>query len=112
MGDAWAFSYFPPDRPTLKALNSPISQTTYRPPKVYGSPAMAMFDPTSFDAEGSTGDVKGKGKGREKERGYLRVRITGLERNRKDLLIRFDASVSFIFQRGGTRYLADDDVID
>lgn len=30
----------------------------------------------------------------EKPPPYLRVRIAGLERNRKDLLIRFDASVS------------------
>jgi hypothetical protein len=93
MGDAWAFSYFPPDRPTIKTLNSPSSTTTYRPPKVYGSPAMAMFDPTLTPLDGSE-EVEGKGKGRQREKGFLRVRIVGLERNRKDLLIRFDASVS------------------
>lgn len=30
---------------------------------------------------------------------YLKVRITGLERNRKDLLIRFDANVSLFVLR-------------
>jgi hypothetical protein len=51
---------------------------------------MALPDPAS---EYSSPE-HAKGKERERERGYLRVRITGLERNRKDLLIRFDASVS------------------
>jgi hypothetical protein len=48
---------------------------------------MALSDP---DASGSGSPRKDKGK----EAGYLRVRIGVLERNRKDLLIRFDANVS------------------
>jgi hypothetical protein len=51
---------------------------------------MALADPS---AQYGSPDG-GKGKGKEEQRPYLRVRITGLERNRKDLLIRFDASVS------------------
>lgn len=52
---------------------------------------MALADPSCSPDVGASG---GKGKEREAQRGYVRVRITGLERNRKDLLIRFDASVS------------------
>lgn len=48
---------------------------------------MGMANP---DASGSMSPRKDKGK----ESPFLRVRIGVLERNRKDLLIRFDANVS------------------
>jgi len=44
------------------------------------------------DASGSGSASPRKDKG--KEAGFLRVKIGVLERNRKDLLIRFDANVS------------------
>lgn len=62
---------------------------------------MALADPS---AQYGSPDG-GKGKGKEEQRSYLRVRITGLERNRKDLLIRFDASVSPPGREGWSRHL-------
>lgn len=94
-------SYFHPSSST----NTPI-----REPKVFGAPSMGLISPlpTASDAsrpgagagtgtgEGSSstgGGGVGGGRG-ERVGPYLRVKIGGLERNRKDLLVRFDASVS------------------
>ncbi|EIW72997.1 hypothetical protein TREMEDRAFT_12690, partial [Tremella mesenterica DSM 1558] len=54
-----------------------------REPKVFGAPGMGLVSPP-----GATEEQGGKVKP------FLRVRIGGLERNRKDLLIRFDASTN------------------
>lgn len=48
-----------------------------REPRTYGEPVPALAEPT-----------------RQPTAPYLRVRIAGVDRNRKDLLVRFDTSVS------------------
>lgn len=62
--------------------------------------AHAQNSPASSSAQSQNGiNVQGQGKAqpsvtKKEVQPYLRVRIIGLERNRKDMLIRFDASVS------------------
>ena len=75
-----------PNSPAKAATSSP---PTPREPRVHGAPGMGLLDP-------STTSQGGKGVP------FLRVRIGGLERNRKDLLIRFDATVRLLrtSQRG------------
>jgi hypothetical protein len=55
-------------------------------PKIYGQPEPGLISPR--DVVGSNGANF------ERQEPYLRVRITGLDRNRRDILIRFDAQVS------------------
>ncbi|RXK38440.1 hypothetical protein M231_04349 [Tremella mesenterica] len=87
----WASSPTSPVRPldAGPSLMTPTSQgyssstqSPAREPKVFGAPGMGLVSPP-----GATEEQGGKVKP------FLRVRIGGLERNRKDLLIRFDASV-------------------
>jgi hypothetical protein len=73
-------------RPQSPTPSIPAS-SPFREPKVFGAPGMGLANP---DASGSMSPRKEKGK----EGPFLRVRIGVLERNRKDLLIRFDANVS------------------
>ncbi|CAK9786972.1 hypothetical protein CC85DRAFT_286185 [Cutaneotrichosporon oleaginosum] len=56
--------------------------TFIRDPQVYGDPGQALMSPSAELSK------------KEKPPPYLRVRIAALERNRKDLLIRFDASTN------------------
>ncbi|OCF34917.1 hypothetical protein I316_03464 [Kwoniella heveanensis BCC8398] len=75
--------------------------------KVFGAPGLTLVDPPSSSSSSSTqrfasppnhnhaqqiGSTAGGRK--EAPSPYIRVRIGGLERNRKDLLIRFDASTN------------------
>lgn len=53
-----------------------------REPQVYGQPGPGMVSPSN----------NGNGK-YDKAEPYLRVKITGLDRNRRDILIRLDAQV-------------------
>jgi hypothetical protein len=72
-----------PPQPQLQPPGppSPSSSTHIRDPQVYGDPGTTiMSSPTASQSD--------------KPVPYLRVRIGGLDRNRKDLLIRYDASVS------------------
>ena len=59
-----------------------------REPKIFGLPSPSLVSPLPRES--------GSGSGVQPKRAppHLRVRISGLERNRKDLLVRFDASVS------------------
>lgn len=52
-----------------------------REPRVYGDPVPALPAPPA-------------GEQRQQNAPFLRVRIAGVDRNRKDLLVRFDSSVS------------------
>jgi hypothetical protein len=52
-----------------------------REPQIYGQPEAGLLSPAANGARF------------EKQGPYLRMRITGLERNRRDVLIRFDAQV-------------------
>jgi hypothetical protein len=54
-------------------------------PQIYGQPEPGLIS----DPVGSNGTKF------EKTEPYLRVRITGLDRNRRDILVRLDAQVSF-----------------
>ncbi|KAL7421910.1 Vacuolar protein sorting-associated protein 17 [Cryptotrichosporon argae] len=61
------------------------SSTHIRDPQVYGSPGAALVSPPpAADKDGAT----------ERAGPFLRVRIGGVERNRKDLLVRYDASTN------------------
>jgi len=87
-------------RPAPTATSEPNG--SFREPKVFGAPTPGLIErpeertqvadsPKGGRARNSGGEERaGQGGGAR----YLRVRISGLERNRKDLLIRFDASVS------------------
>jgi hypothetical protein len=58
-----------------------------REPQVYGQPDPGLVSPRTTTAS--------NGASFEKQGEYLRVRITGLDRNRRDVLVRFDAQVWF-----------------
>jgi hypothetical protein len=55
-------------------------------PQIYGQPEPGLISPR----ESTTSN----GQNFEKPEPYLRVRITALDRNRRDILIRFDGQVS------------------
>lgn len=92
----WSTSPVPPSRPLP---TSSSSSSSFREPKIFGAPGLGLVSPPAesssqaADASNVNGDGSGS-KEKEKLGPFLRVRIGGLERNRKDLLIRFDASVS------------------
>ena len=76
---------------------------------IYGMPGLGLVSPpaeSSSQATDITMNIGGDGTPtkREKPVSFLRVRIGGLERNRKDLLIRFDASVSPCLVQAFLRY--------
>ena len=79
-------------------ISSP-SSSSFRDSKIFGAPGLGLVSSpaTSSGPETDVSQVNG-GAEREREKigPFLKVRIGGLERNRKDLLIRFDASVSRI----------------
>ncbi|CAG8736349.1 2304_t:CDS:2, partial [Acaulospora colombiana] len=58
-----------------------------REPQVYGQPDTGLISPR--EAKSANGEHF------EKPEPYLRVRITALDRNRRDILIRFDAQAKF-----------------
>lgn len=83
VNQGWASEPAPRANPTSpQAQQSP---TSIREPRVYGDPGTALTDPASSSAGGAAS--------REPQAPFLRIRIAGLERNRKDLLVRFDANV-------------------
>lgn len=68
----------------------------YREPVVFGAPGMGLVSPppeSQSQQETAAGAAQQE---RNAPRVYLRVRIGTLERNKKDLLVRFDASVRVI----------------
>ena len=56
-------------------------------PQIYGQPEPGLISPNV-----TTGSNGAKF---ERAEPYLRVRITGLDRNRRDILVKFDAQVRF-----------------
>ncbi|WVF66507.1 hypothetical protein IAT40_001247 [Kwoniella sp. CBS 6097] len=101
-----------PETPTT-ATSSSTSTGFEREGKVFGAPGLTLVDPpaasslsqaqtqgfassSEYDhAQNGNGNVINSQTGRkEAPSSYIRVRIGGLERNRKDLLIRFDASTN------------------
>ncbi|CAD6591172.1 MAG: Vacuolar protein sorting-associated protein 17 [Tremellales sp. Tagirdzhanova-0007] len=77
-------------------ISSP-SSSSFRDSKIFGAPGLGLVSSpaTSSGPETDVSQVNG-GAEREREKigPFLKVRIGGLERNRKDLLIRFDASTN------------------
>jgi hypothetical protein len=82
--------------PNLRRASTPVPPTPEKgptpglygkEPQIYGQPEAGLVSPR--ETTGSNGAKF------EKPEPYLRVRITGLDRNRRDILIRLDAQVSF-----------------
>jgi hypothetical protein len=76
-----ADSSFPPTTPQ----KGPGEGLYGKEPQIYGQPEPGLIS----EAIGSDGTRF------EKMEPYLRVRITGLDRNRRDILVRLDAQVSY-----------------
>lgn len=71
---------------TAPALSPPSTAGLYgKEPQIYGQPEQGLISPTTSIATNGTKF--------EKPEPYLRVRITMLDRNRRDILIKFDAQV-------------------
>jgi hypothetical protein len=68
--------------PAIPEKGPPVSPYG-KEPQIYGQPEPGLISPT----------VGSNGKKYEKEGQYLRVRITGLDRNRRDILVKLDAQV-------------------
>lgn len=77
-----ATSPLPPSTP----LKSPSDGLYGKEPQIYGQPEPGLISPRETVASNGTKF--------EKAEPYLRVRITGLDRNRRDILVRLDAQVS------------------
>lgn len=96
---AFAESSTAPPWPTTphspQTLNAPLARkvpsldklhdTNGRQPQIYGQPTPGLISPETSTFSNGSKLVKSEP--------YLRVRITGLDRNRRDILIRFDAQV-------------------
>lgn len=79
----------PQQSPSSRPLGDGPSPGPFgREPQVYGAPEPGLISPRDTVASNGTSF--------EKPEPYLRVRITSLDRNRRDILIRFDAQV-YIF---------------
>jgi hypothetical protein len=81
--------------PNLRQAPSPATPTSSdkgpasglygKEPQIYGQPEPGLISPRET--------LRPDGTKYEKAEPYLRVRITGLDRNRRDILIKFDAQV-------------------
>ncbi|KAF5333555.1 hypothetical protein D9611_002584 [Ephemerocybe angulata] len=94
---AWPSTPHPPGSPVpnLRRAISPAPITPEKEPsaglygkepKIYGQPESGLLSPRVT--------VSSNGAPYEKTEPYLKVRITGLDRNRRDILIRFDAQTN------------------
>jgi hypothetical protein len=72
--------------PSPTSHNGPASGLYGKEPQIYGQPEPGLISPRET--------LRSDGTKLEKPEPYLRVRITGLDRNRRDILIKFDAQVS------------------
>lgn len=94
----WPTTPHPPNSPISNLRRaSPLPQTPDkgpvlgiygREPQIYGQPEAGLISPRET--------VGSNGKKYEKAEPYLRVRITGLDRNRRDILVKFDAQVTYV----------------
>ena len=75
-------SLLPPTTPQ-KALGDGLYG---KEPQIYGAPEVGLISPHET--------VSSNGTKFEKAEPYLRVKITGLDRNRRDILVRLDAQVN------------------
>ncbi|KAI5123375.1 hypothetical protein M0805_006083 [Coniferiporia weirii] len=106
----WPTTPHPPNSPIPNLKRSPFSQTQTpdkaptspssstgpygKEPQIYGQPEAGLISPTS--------NVGVNGTKYEKLEPYLRARITMLDRNRRDILIRFDAQTNLPNFTGST----------
>lgn len=83
--------------PNLRRASTPVPPTPDKgpapglygkEPQIYGQPEAGLISPRDTVASNGTKF--------EKPEPYLRVRITGLDRNRRDILIRLDAQVCIL----------------
>ena len=80
----------PSSRPSSRPQTPDNRNGLYgRQPQIYGQPEPGLISPTL--TTGSNGTRY------EKVEPYLKVRITGLDRNRRDILVKFDAQVCHAF---------------
>ncbi|TFK55583.1 hypothetical protein OE88DRAFT_636903 [Heliocybe sulcata] len=75
-----------PQTPTKSIDGGPVNGPFGREPQIYGQPEPGLISPTATTAS--------NGAKFEKAEPYLRVRITGLDRNRRDILVKFDAQTN------------------
>ncbi|KAG8965469.1 Vacuolar protein sorting-associated protein 17 [Tulasnella sp. 419] len=76
-----------PSSPKPSTPEKPANTNPYgREPQIYGQPTPGLVSPNNNAAVNGTKF--------ERSAPYLRVRITGLDRNRRDILIRFDAQTN------------------
>lgn len=71
-----------PEKPPHSGLQGGPTNPYGKEPQVYGQPPSGMVSPQN------NGNAKF-----ERSEPYLRIRITGLDRNRRDILVRLDAQV-------------------
>lgn len=100
----WPTTPHPPNSPIPNLKRSPNSQPQTpdkvptspsgsvgqfgKEPQIYGQPDTGLISPVA--------NVGSNGTKFEKQEPYLRARITMLDRNRRDILVRFDAQVNHI----------------
>jgi hypothetical protein len=98
--------------PNLRRAASPVPPTPDKgpspglygkEPQIYGQPETGLISPRET--------VGSNGVRFEKAEPYLRVRINGLDRNRRDILVKLDAQVVQRFFFGGF-HLANIDLLD
>jgi hypothetical protein len=77
----------PEKQPQMPTNTNPYG----REPQIYGQPGAGLISP---QANAGTNGQKF-----EKNEPYLRVRITSLDRNRRDVLVRLDAQVLHLFNK-------------
>ncbi|KZT29244.1 hypothetical protein NEOLEDRAFT_1056556 [Neolentinus lepideus HHB14362 ss-1] len=75
-----------PQTPTKSMDRGPSNGPFGKEPQIYGQPEPGLISPTTTTAS--------NGAKFEKAEPYLRVRITGLDRNRRDILVKFDAQTN------------------
>ncbi|TFK28860.1 vacuolar protein sorting-associated protein vps17 [Coprinopsis marcescibilis] len=104
-GPAWPTTPHPPGTlvPNLRPAGSPVPHTPDngpapglygKEPQIYGQPDSGLISPRET--------VSSNGTSFEKQDPYLKVRITGLDRNRRDILIKFDAQTNLTNFTGTT----------
>lgn len=75
-----------PQTPTKSVDRGPVNGLFGKEPQIYGQPEPGLISPQATTAS--------NGAKFEKAEPYLRVRITGLDRNRRDILVKFDAQTN------------------
>lgn len=75
----------PSSRPSSRPQTPDKGGIYGRQPQIYGQPEPGLLSPTANAAS--------NGAKYERAEPYLKVRITGLDRNRRDILVKFDAQV-------------------